>query len=227
MSFELRPLVAEAKSLASTSATRIPRNAASRKTEAPVMPPPMTSRSNFSAASWRKINGRERLLKLSSAMVGDEHVVDRVAAGLDVWCVEAAIVEHSVVDVGRVVVGFVTDVTARESVCFGREAISNQHAGVFEILTQPREMAQRLRLRQPTRETDEECEIEWSSLFELVEQRLVRDVAAMERETNTESLRASGQLFGDDAMRVEVSGRQVDALHRLRIAARDFFERSK
>src|ERR1041384_8504523 len=89
MSLELRPLVAEAKSFASTSATRIPRSAASRNTDAPVMPPPMTSRSNFSAASWRKINGRERLLKVSSAMVRHEHGVDCVAAGFDVRRVEA------------------------------------------------------------------------------------------------------------------------------------------
>src|SRR5215216_239094 len=65
MSLELRPLVAEAKSLASTSATFIPRSAASRKTDAPVMPPPMTRRSNFSALSLRKIDGRERLLNVS------------------------------------------------------------------------------------------------------------------------------------------------------------------
>src|ERR1041385_5075993 len=133
MSFELRPLVAEAKSLASTSATRIPRNAASRKTEAPVIPPPMTSRSTFSAASWRKINGRERLLKVSSAMVRHEHVVDRVAAGFDVRRVKAAVVEQRVVDIGRVVVGFVADVTTGERVRLGREAIGDEHAAALEI----------------------------------------------------------------------------------------------
>src|SRR5689334_10257971 len=169
MSFELRPLVAEAKSFASTSATRIPRSAASRNTDAPVMPPPMTSRSNSSAASWRKINGRERLLKVSSAIVRYEHVVDRVAFGFDIRRVEAAVVEQRVVDVGRVVIGFVADVTTGQRVRLGREAIGDEQAVTFEILSQPREVAHCLWFWQPARETDEERQIEWSSLFELIE----------------------------------------------------------
>lgn len=64
MSLELRPLVADAKSFISTSATRIPRSAASRNIDAPVIPPPTTRRSNFSCASLRKIDGRERLLNV-------------------------------------------------------------------------------------------------------------------------------------------------------------------
>src|SRR3989304_4276773 len=43
-----RLLVPDAKSPLSTSATESPRMAASRATDAPVMPPPMTARSNVS-----------------------------------------------------------------------------------------------------------------------------------------------------------------------------------
>src|SRR5689334_11796406 len=132
MSFELRPLVAEAKSFASTSATRIPRSAASRKIDAPVMPPPMTSRSNCCSASLWKSNGRERLLKVSRDIdrtdliqVRDQNVVNRVAAGFDVGRVEAAVVKHRVVDVGCVVVGFVADVAAGERVRCGRKAVGD------------------------------------------------------------------------------------------------------
>ena len=46
---------------------------------------------------------------------------------------------------------------------------SDEDAIAIEILTQPREVAHCLWFREPARETDEECEIEWSSLFELVE----------------------------------------------------------
>src|SRR5215208_5305886 len=61
-SLELRPEVAEAKSLASTRATRIFRSAASRKTDAPVLPPPLTGRHNASPESLRNSPGRDCLL---------------------------------------------------------------------------------------------------------------------------------------------------------------------
>src|SRR5919199_2470236 len=51
MSLDERLLVPEAKSLRSTSATRRPPRAASRAIPAPVMPPPMTSRSKVWAAA--------------------------------------------------------------------------------------------------------------------------------------------------------------------------------
>src|SRR5215203_3765912 len=87
-SLELRPEVAEAKSLASTRATRIFRSAASRKTDAPVMPPPMIRRSNGSPESLRNSPGRDCLLNEPKHILvllvpphawrGDEHVVDPV-----------------------------------------------------------------------------------------------------------------------------------------------------
>src|SRR5271169_6107179 len=52
--------VPEARSRASTRATRRPRDAASRAALAPVMPPPMTSTSNRSAASRPSIAVRSR-----------------------------------------------------------------------------------------------------------------------------------------------------------------------
>src|ERR687894_2458211 len=92
MSLELRPEVAEAKSFASTSPTRIPRSAASRKMDAPVMPPPMTRRSSASLESFRNSSIRDRLLNESSSILqllgppharrGDEHMVDAVPPGL-------------------------------------------------------------------------------------------------------------------------------------------------
>lgn len=54
--------VPAAMSAASTSATRIPRIAASRATPQPVIPAPMTRRSKGSASSARK--SAERLVKL-------------------------------------------------------------------------------------------------------------------------------------------------------------------
>src|SRR5690606_18322465 len=56
MSLELHPLVALARSAISTSSTLRPRPAASRAMPAPLMPPPMTSRS-YSAdlADWADI----------------------------------------------------------------------------------------------------------------------------------------------------------------------------
>src|SRR5262245_47216661 len=58
ISFELRLLVPAAKSIASTSPVRSPRNAASRAIPAPVIPPPTTSRSSSSAASARRAEAR-------------------------------------------------------------------------------------------------------------------------------------------------------------------------
>src|SRR2546430_8695160 len=52
--------VPEARSRASTRATRRPRDAASRAVPAPVMPPPMTSTSNRSPASRLSIAPRSR-----------------------------------------------------------------------------------------------------------------------------------------------------------------------
>lgn len=96
-------------------------------------------------------------------------MVNLIATRLDVERIKAAVVEHRFVNVGCVVVRFVADVTAGECVRFRCEAVSDQHAAVFQILTQPREMTQRLRLRQPTREPDEESHIKRASLFKLFE----------------------------------------------------------
>src|SRR5215210_5004790 len=90
MSLELRPEVAEAKSFASTSPTRMPRSAASRKMDAPVMPPPMIRRSSGSLESFRNSSGRDCLLNESSPILRspprarrrDRHVVDPVPTGL-------------------------------------------------------------------------------------------------------------------------------------------------
>src|SRR5688572_21946355 len=121
MSLELRPLVADAKSFASTSATRIPRSAASRKIEAPVIPPPMTRRSNFSCANLRKIDGRERLLNVckliyrfwASLRFHDKNVIELIATRLNagVQAVEITVIQHGFVNFGAVVVGFVSDVS--------------------------------------------------------------------------------------------------------------------
>src|SRR3712207_2771839 len=110
ISLELRPEVAEAKSLASTSPTRMPRSAASRKMDAPVMPPPMIRRSSGSIESFRNSSGRECLLKESSPILalprharrGDEHVVDPVPTGLDVRArpIELAVVHQRPEDLG-------------------------------------------------------------------------------------------------------------------------------
>src|SRR5919202_3128062 len=117
-SLELRPEVAEAKSLASTSPTRIPRSAASRKMDAPVMPPPMIRRSSGSLESFLLSFGRECLLNESSSILrllvpthawrSDEHVVDPVPTGFHVRAqpIEPAVVRQHPVDLGLVVVGF-------------------------------------------------------------------------------------------------------------------------
>src|SRR5436189_3903715 len=55
--------VPEARSRASTRATRRPRDAASRAVPAPVTPPPMTSTSNRSLASLLSIAPRSRALR--------------------------------------------------------------------------------------------------------------------------------------------------------------------
>src|SRR5919199_905316 len=126
MSLELRPEVAEAKSFASTRPTRIPRSAASRKMEAPVIPPPTTRRSRGSPRSFPKSSGRERLLNASSPILrlppharrGDEHVVDPIPTGLHARAqpVEPAVVHERPVDLGLVVAGSVADIPARERV---------------------------------------------------------------------------------------------------------------
>src|SRR5215212_9655216 len=101
-SLELRPEVAEAQSFASTRPAHIPRSAASRKMDAPVMPPPTTRRSRGSPWSFPKSSGRELLLNESSPILrlpaparrGDEHVVDSISTGLHLRAqpVEPAIV---------------------------------------------------------------------------------------------------------------------------------------
>src|SRR5688500_19569239 len=112
MSLELRPLVAEAKSFASTSATFIPRNEASRKIDAPVIPPPTIRRSNFSCANLRKIAGREPLLNVyklicafgASLRLCDKNVVEVIATRLNfcVQAVEAAVLDHGFVHIGGI-----------------------------------------------------------------------------------------------------------------------------
>src|SRR5919106_253757 len=87
MSLELRPEVAEAKSLASTRATLIPRSAASRKMDAPVMPPPMMRRSSVPPEILRNSPGRDQP-------------------------VESAVVDQHPIHLGLVVVGFVAHVPA-------------------------------------------------------------------------------------------------------------------
>src|SRR5215212_3307047 len=160
MSLELRPEVAEAKSLASMSATRIPRSAASRKMDAPVMPPPTIRRSSGSLESFRNSSGRDCLLKESSptlrlpprARRGDEHVVDPVPTGLHVRAqpIEPAVVHQHPVDVGLVVVGFVAHVPARERVSFRGEGIGYQKAVLAQILLDPAKVVERLGLGQPS-----------------------------------------------------------------------------
>src|SRR5207253_6863430 len=58
MSLELRLLVPAAKSVRSTSATGRQRSAASRAIPAPVIPPPMTSRSSRSTGSRASVASR-------------------------------------------------------------------------------------------------------------------------------------------------------------------------
>src|SRR5215813_13564844 len=88
-------------------------------------------------------------------------------------------------------------------------------------------MAQRLRLRQPARKTNEQSQIERRGLFETTEHRLIRNVASMKREANAELFCASAQLLVENAMRIQISRRQVDTIHRFRISSRDLFKRSK
>ncbi len=66
MSFDERLLVPDAKSRASTSATRRPRSAASRATPAPVMPPPTMRTSKRSFA---------RRLRLRARVVGSKPAI--------------------------------------------------------------------------------------------------------------------------------------------------------
>src|SRR5689334_21203943 len=49
----------------------------------------------------------------------------------------------------------------------------------------------------------------------------------MKHETNAESFRARTQLFTQDTVRIEISRRDVNAFHRLRISSCDLFERPK
>src|SRR5215212_1340451 len=139
MSLELRPEVPEAKSSASTRATRIPRSAASRKIDAPVMPPPMIRRSNGSPESFRNSSSLDCLLNDSSPILrllgpqhawrGDKHVVDPVPTGLHVraQAVEPAVVDQRSVHLGLVVVGFVAHVPARERISLRvKESVSRR-----------------------------------------------------------------------------------------------------
>src|SRR4029078_7008987 len=114
----------------------MPRSAASRKIDAPVMPPPMTSRSNFSSDSLRKVAGRERLLKELRDIYRrqwrcDEDVIDLIASGISCRHVEPAVVQHRFVNFGCVVVCFVTDVATGERVGFRREAVGDEQTVVF------------------------------------------------------------------------------------------------
>src|SRR4030095_5680400 len=121
MSLELRPLVAEAKSFASTSATFIPRSAASRKIDAPVIPPPITRRSNVSSDSFRNIVGREHLLNVCKLICvlcaclrfRPYDVVEIIATRLNlgVQAVEATVIQQGLINFRVVIVGFVSDVS--------------------------------------------------------------------------------------------------------------------
>src|SRR5215203_2455846 len=149
MSLELLPEVPEAKSLASTSATRIPRSAASRKMDAPVMPPPMIRRSSVSPESLRNSPGRDCLLNepgpIQGLLVpphawrGDEHVVDPVPTGFHVRAqsVEPAVVDQHPIQLGLVVVGFVANVPARERVSLRGEGIGHQKAILTQVFPYP------------------------------------------------------------------------------------------
>src|SRR5215212_5113028 len=161
MSLELRPEVAEAKSFASMSATLIPRSAASRKMDAPVMPPPTIRRSSGSLESFRNSSGRDRLLNESSptlrlpshARRGDEYVVDPVPTGFHLGAqpVEPAVVDQRSIHLGLVVVGFVAYVPARERVSFRGEGIGHQKAVFAQVLSDPAKVVERLGLGQPGR----------------------------------------------------------------------------
>src|ERR1700692_156176 len=77
MSLELCALVALAKSCFSISATLSPRNAASRAIQAPVIPPPMSRRSNSSLAR----RDRSRRMELLSDGNGGWGGTDNLSNG--------------------------------------------------------------------------------------------------------------------------------------------------
>src|SRR5919205_57097 len=200
MSLELRPEVAEAKSFASTRPTRIPRSAASRKMDAPVIPPPTTRRSSGSPWSFRKSSGRARLLNESSptlqrlphARRGDEHVVDPIPTGLHVRAqpIEPAVVHEHPVDLGLVVAGSVANIPARVRVDVRGEGVGNENAVLAQVCPDPAQVVERLGLGQPGREADEQGNIVWRPLFEPPAHRVVRHVSAQELEPYSEFLRS-------------------------------------
>src|SRR3712207_2147636 len=169
MSLELRPEVAEAKSFASTSPTRIPRSAASRKMDAPVMPPPTTRSSSVSLESFRNSSGRACLLNDSSPILrlharrGGEHVVDPVPTGLHLraYPVEPAVVHQRPVDLGLVVVGLVSHVPPRERVGLRGEGVGDQNAVVAQVLSNPTQVIEDPRLGKPGRSEERRVGKEW------------------------------------------------------------------
>src|SRR5918997_219618 len=222
MSLELRPEVAEAKSLASTSATRIPRSAASRKTEAPVIPPPMIRRSSGTLESFPNSSGRDCLLKEPSPILrplvaphargGDEHVVDPVPAGFHVRAqpIEPAVVHKHPVHLGLVVVGFVAYVPARERVSFRGKGIGHQKAVLAQVLSDPAKVIERLGLGQPARQADEQSHVVGRLLFEPPPHLAVGHVSAQKPETYSEPFGPPGELSCQGTVRVQVGGHDLN-----------------
>src|SRR5262249_21081341 len=77
MSLEERLLVPLAKSRRSSSATDSPRNAASRATPAPVMPPPITIMSKCCSARSRRFLARERKENSAGRAINPAHLLTR------------------------------------------------------------------------------------------------------------------------------------------------------
>ena len=65
----------------------------------------------------------------------NKNVVDVIATRLNagVQSVETTIIQHGFVNFGSVVVGFVSDVSTRERVRIGCEAVSDEQAVVGEV----------------------------------------------------------------------------------------------
>src|ERR671921_82593 len=238
-SLELRPEVAEAKSLPSTRATRIPRSAASRKTDAPVMPPPMIRRSNGSPESLRNNPGRDCLLNEPKPILGllvsphawrgDEHVVDPVPTGFHVRAqsVEPAVVDQHAIHLGLVVVGFVAHVPARERVGFWCEAIGHQKAILTQVLPDPAKVVEYLGLGQPARQADEQGYVVGCLHFKPPAHLAVGHVSAQKRETYSEFFCPLGKLSGQGLVGVQVGCNNLHPVHEFGHASSDGLQGTK
>ncbi len=92
---------------------------------------------------------------------------------------------------------------------------------------QPAQMSERLRLRQPARQTDKQGNVVGTRPGEVPQRACFGDVTGDKVELDSQEARACRELAGQDAMRIKVSGDQLDVLHQIWFSGGDGLERAK